>query len=320
MPLLVVPLGSDQAGSLTLNELDRLLGCDRVLFEDPAHPLMTRLSGSGIDARKLEEDLDATRDGWALVAEPGSSLVLELAHAGAEVSSGVAPAPDALTAARGAHNLREASAALGGAALIMARLRSEDGCPWDREQTHESLKVHLLEEAYEVIDAIDAGSTGEHLEEELGDLLLQVLFHARLADQDGRFDIAGVAAGLVAKLVRRHPHVFGDVAVADATEVLANWEQIKQSEKLRSDAFEGIPEALPALLNAYKVQKRAASLGFAADEERARTELTAALEAGLDRPETLGRALFWLVALARAAGIEPEGALRAETTKFKSSF
>ncbi|MGH2777815.1 MAG: MazG family protein [Actinomycetota bacterium] len=320
MPLLVVPLGSDQTGSLTLNELDRLLACDRVLFEDPAHPLMTRLSDGGVDARKLDDDVDAARDGWALVADPRSPRVIELARAGAEVSSGVAPVPDALTAARGAHNLREASAALGGAALVMARLRSVDGCPWDREQTHESLKVHLLEETYEVIDAIDAGKTGEDLEEELGDLLLQVLFHARLADQDGRFDISGVAGGLVAKLIRRHPHVFGDVAVADATEVLANWEQIKQKEKRRSDAFEGIPEALPALLNAYKVQKRAASLGFAAGGERARAELTAALEVGLDGPESLGRALFWLVAVARAGGIEPEGALRAETTRFKSSF
>ena len=320
MPLLVVPLESDQAGALTLNELDRLLACDRVLFEDPAHPLLPRLRDGGVDVRKLENDVEAGHDGWALIADPRSSRVIDLAHAGAEVSSGVAPAPDALTAARGAHNLREASAALGGAALIMARLRSEDGCPWDREQTHESLKVHLLEEAYEVIDAIDAGSTTEHLEEELGDLLLQVLFHARLADQDGRFDIAGVADGLVAKLIRRHPHVFGDVAVADATEVLANWEQIKHREKHRADAFEGIPEALPALLNAYKVQKRAASLGFAADSERARAELAAALERGLESPEALGRALFWLVAVARAAGIEPEGALRAETTRFKSSF
>jgi MazG family protein len=319
MPLLVVPLASDQAGSLTLNELDRLMACDRVLFEDPAHPLMTRLSDGGVDAGKLTDDVEAGRDGWALVADPRSSRVIDLAHAGAEVSAGVVPSPDGLSAARAAHNLREASAALGGAALVMARLRSEDGCPWDREQTHESLKVHLLEEAYEVIDAIDAGSTGDHLEEELGDLLLQVLFHARLADQDGRFDIAGVASGLVAKLIRRHPHVFGDVAVADATEVLANWEQIKQDEKLRSDAFEGIPDALPALLNAYKVQKRAASLGFAADSERAGAEL-AALEQGLDQPETLGRALFWLVAVARAAGIEPEGALRAETTRFKASF
>jgi len=320
VPLLVVPLASDQAGSLTLSELDRLLACDRVLFEDPAHPLMVRLSDGGVDARKLDDDLDAARDGWALVADPGSSTVIELAHAGADVSAGAASSPDALTAARGAHNLREATAALGGAALVMARLRSEDGCPWDREQTHESLKIHLLEEAYEVIDAIDAGSTGADLQEELGDVLLQVLFHARLADQDGRFDIAGVANALVAKLVRRHPHVFGDVAVADATEVLANWEQIKQQEKRRSDAFEGIPEALPALLNAYKVQKRAAALGFAPDEARARVELADALEPGLDQPEGLGRALFWLVALARAAGIEPEGALRAETTRFKSSF
>src|SRR3990170_6046243 len=182
MPLLVVPLAAEHVGALTLDELDRLASCERVLFEDPAHPL--------------------------------------LARPGAEVTSGAATPPDSLTAARGAHDLRESSAALSNTVLIMSRLRSEDGCPWDREQTHESLKVHLLEEAHEVIEAIDTGKTGAELAEELGDLLLQVLFHARLADQDGRFDISSVADGLVAKLVRRHPHVFGDAVVDGSGEVI----------------------------------------------------------------------------------------------------
>lgn len=317
MPLLVVPLASHQAGELTLSELDRLLACERVVFEDPAHALVERLSAEGVETEKLEGAINPLGEGCALVAEPSSSRVIELAKAGAQVSAGVGSVPDALTAARGAHILRRASTSLTSAALVMARLRSEDGCPWDKEQSHASLKVHLLEEAYEVIEAIDLG-TG--LEEELGDVLLQILFHSRIADQDGRFDIASVADGLVAKLVRRHPHVFGDVAVAGATEVLANWERIKQEEKRRRDPFEGIPEALPALLNAYKVQKRAASLGFSADADRARAELAQSLEAGPEGREELGRALFWLVALARSLGIEPESALRAETTRFESSF
>lgn len=214
--------------------------------------------------------------------------------------------------------MRRVAAAASDLALVMARLRSDDGCPWDREQTHESLKVHLLEEAYEVIDAIDAGATGRELEEELGDLLLQIAFHARLAEQQGRFDLASVTRAIVTKLVHRHPHVFGDASIGSAREVVSTWEAIKKEEKKRLDPFEGIPEALPALLAAYKVQKRAASLGVTADDRRAR----AALDDSLERPvtaESIGEALFWLVAIARAAGIDPEGALRRATSSFRDS-
>jgi len=231
MPLLVVPLAAEQVGALTLHELDRLASCERVLFEDPAHPLLARLRDTGVEAGAFDDEPDASSHGWALVADPRSARIIDLARAGAEVTSQVATPQDSLTAAHGAHLLRESATALSNAVLIMARLRGDDGCPWDREQTHESLKVHLLEEAHEVIEAIDAGQTGEELEEELGDLLLQVLFHARLADQDGRFDISSVADGLVAKLVRRHPHVFGDTVVNGSGEVIANWNRIKQEEK-----------------------------------------------------------------------------------------
>ena len=322
MPLLVVPLASEQVGALALDELDRLASCERVMFENPTHPLIARLRAMGVDAGPFDDEPDATRSGWALVADPRSTRVIDLAHSGAEVTSGLATPPDSLTAARGAHDLREAAAALSNAVLIMSRLRSDDGCPWDREQTHESLKIHLLEEAYEVIDAIDAGHTGEDLEEELGDLLLQVLFHARLADQDDRFDIASVADGLVAKLVRRHPHVFGDTAVGGSGDVVANWEQIKREEKASPEGERGpwadIPSTLPALLTAYKMQKRAAGLGFVADEGEARSEVTRALAEG-DEAD-LGQALFWLVALCRARGIDPEGALRKELSKWQRSF
>jgi uncharacterized protein YabN with tetrapyrrole methylase and pyrophosphatase domain len=314
MPLLVVPIAPEEAGSLTLDEWDALTACGHVLFERPDHPLAARLRDAGVDARPFDDEPAPDRDGWALVTDPSSPRVLELARGGATVTSGVSPAPDALTAAHGAYLARRGAASLGALALVMARLRSDDGCPWDREQTHESLRVHLLEEAYEVLDAIDRGETGDELEEELGDVLLQVAFHSQLAADDDRFDMAGVADRIVAKLLHRHPHVFGETTVADAAEVIRNWESIKTEEKKREGPFDGVPDALPALLLAYKTQKRAAGVGFEADGPTARKHLESALEGEAD----LGEALFWLVALARAAGVDPEGALRNATRKFRA--
>jgi len=147
----------------------------------------------------------------------------------------------------------------------MARLRCEGGCPWDREQTHESLRPYVLEEAYEVADAIDRGDPAA-LREELGDLLLQVVFQAQLATEEGRFDLADVARELRLKLIRRHPHVFGEVEAWDAATVIRNWERIKQEEKEKTDAdpdpFATLPRAMPALMRAEKVMKRAAAFGF----------------------------------------------------------
>ena len=311
---------------VTLAEWDALSRCTRVFFEHPDHPLATRLRDAGVDASAFDDDPPADRDGWALVVDPTSPRAVELAKAGAQVTSGSAPAPDALTAAHGAYLARRGTAALGALALVMARLRSADGCPWDQEQTHESLKVHLMEEAYEVLDSIDRGEVGAELEEELGDVLLQVAFHSQLAADDGRFDLAGVAEAIVGKLLHRHPHVFGDTVVADAAEVVRNWETIKGTEKQRESPFDGLPEALPALLLAYKTQKRAGAVGFEADADAARRKIAAALEdSGAEGPGAaaeagIGDALFWLVALARSAGIDPEGALRKATAKFRLSF
>lgn len=317
--LVVVPLAPAETDRLTLHEWDLLTSCEQVVFERPDHPLAERLRAAGVAAGPFDDEPDAGRAGWALVADPGSPRVVELARAGAVVTSGAAPAPDALTAAHGASFGRRAGASLGRVALVMARLRGVDGCPWDAEQTHESLRVHLLEEAHEVLEAIDAGATGAELEEELGDLLLQVVFHAQLAADDGRFDVAGVADRLVAKLLHRHPHVFGDVVVAGAAEVVSNWEAIKAKEKERGGPFDGIPPTLPALLVAYKVQKRAAALGFRADASAARAGVEEALGAD-PTPETVGEALFWTVALARSAGIDPEGALSRATVRFRQSL
>ncbi len=186
---------------------------------------------------------------------------------------------------------------------VMDRLRAE--CPWDQKQTHESLVRYLVEEAYETIEAIESGDR-THLREELGDLVLQVVFHARIAAEhaDGPFTIDDVAADIVDKLVRRHPHVFGDVSVAGSDEVEANWDAIKAQEKSRTSAMEGIPAGLPALSLAAKVVERAMKEGRVSvpvEPETAYTE------------ETLAEVLFALAAAAAAAGLDPEQALRRRT-------
>lgn len=196
---------------------------------------------------------------------------------------------------------------------LVATLRRE--CPWDREQTHDSLRRHLLEESYEVLDAIDhldveAGTGYEHLEEELGDLLFQVLFHTQLATEAGQFTLDDVARTVHDKLQARHPHVFGDVEAHDADAVAANWEQIKKAEKGRESVFEGIPEALPALLFALKVRKKAAGLPEGAQVPPPSSALVGEPASSAVDADGLGVALLALVELARDAGIDPEDALR----------
>ncbi|MEX0791090.1 MAG: MazG family protein [Actinomycetota bacterium] len=192
---------------------------------------------------------------------------------------------------------------------IMARLRAPGGCPWDAEQTHRSLAVHLLEEAHETLDAIDSGSMVD-LEEELGDLLLQVVFHAEIAAETGGFEIGDVVDGLVKKLVDRHPHVFGEVQVRGSADVVANWETLKKAQKGRTTLDAGLPKGLPALIYAHKVLRRVSGVGheFVASPERL-AKLSGALAGGITE-ETIGDLLMEVVALAGTAGIDPEGALR----------
>jgi tetrapyrrole methylase family protein/MazG family protein len=194
---------------------------------------------------------------------------------------------------------------------VMARLRSPDGCPWDRAQTHESLAIHLIEETHEVLDAIDRKDPVD-LEEELGDLLLQIVFHAQLAKDAGSFEIGDVVEELVAKLVYRHPHIFGDVTVAGADEVIANWESLKHEQKGRATRSDGIPKDLPALLYAHKVQRRISGAGRAWDPstQRLSSLVEAASVAGVEADSAFGDLLFEVVALAQQAGVDPEGALR----------
>lgn len=204
---------------------------------------------------------------------------------------------------------------------LMHRLRQD--CPWDQQQTHESLRRHLLEEAYEVLEAIDgvdpASGTGyEDLEEELGDLWFQILFHAELAGEAGQFTIADVARSVHDKLVSRHPHVFGDSSVNDAAEVLANWEVAKIAEKGRTSVMDGIPKTLPALTLAEKVLKKAARAS-APVTEIADAKSRKGLSDSPDEGE-VGALLMAVVEQARAAGIDPEGALRATAAEARTRF
>ena len=232
---------------------------------------------------------------------------------------------------------------------LMATLRAPNGCPWDRKQTHDSLKPYLLEEAYEVLETIDHRDTAK-LKEELGDVLLQVIFHSQIASESGTFTIDDVVDHLAAKLVRRHPHVFGDpnaaTKPANGEQVLSQWEEIKRAERQAAggaqSALDGVPKALPALLRAYQVQARASRVGFdwshdatgLADvfkkiaEEIGELQAALAAEAALTLPSSsrdevageLGDLLFSLVNLARFLKVNPEDALRLSTNRFVDRF
>ena len=213
---------------------------------------------------------------------------------------------------------------------IVSILRAPGGCRWDGEQTHRSIRRNFLEEAYEVAEAIDEGSL-EHLKEELGDVLLQVVFHASIEEDAGNFDLNDVADGICRKLIYRHPHVFGDVSVGSTDEILSNWEELKKAEKgqaSQADAVDAVARSLPALWRAEKVQKKAAKSGFnwpdvsgpldKLTEELA--ELRAAAEGNGDAAEELGDLLFSAVNAARFLDVDPEMALHAASDKFAARF
>jgi MazG family protein len=231
---------------------------------------------------------------------------------------------------------------------LQKRLRGPNGCPWDREQTHQSLRPFLIEEAYEVLDALDA-ENGPKFAGELGDLLLQIVFHADLASETGRFDIDDVIEAVHSKMVRRHPHVFGKVKAGTAAQVLKNWEEIKAEERKGEahgevenakrdfhSVLEGVPKGLPALLEGYQLTRRASNVGFDWENaegiiEKIREEIKEVREA-LARPERpgikaqleveaeIGDLIFSVVNLARFTGVDPERALKRTNGKFSQRF
>jgi len=218
---------------------------------------------------------------------------------------------------------------------VMARLRGRGGCPWDREQDHSTLRQYLLEEAYETVDAIDRQDM-YNICEELGDLLLQIVFHARIASEDGNFDINEVVAKITEKMIRRHPHVFGDVKVENSDDVLVNWAAIKEREKgvrkegILEGILDGIPEFLPSLMRAQKIQAAAAKVGFdwpgyEGALEKLYEELTEMIEAiksgsGVQKEDEMGDVLFSAVNLSRLLKIDAEVALSGAVNKFRQRF
>ena len=214
---------------------------------------------------------------------------------------------------------------------LMATLRSEHGCPWDRKQTKDTLKPFVIEEAYEVLEAVDEGHA-ENLKEELGDLLFQIVFYAQLLREEENGDLYDIMETIYTKMVRRHPHVFGNVKVKNAEEVLVNWEQIKQTEKKveRTSVLDGVPKELPSLLRAHRLQSKASHVGFEwenfqqilekLDEEF--SELRQAYKHGdIDEIEDeFGDLLFVLVSISRFLKVNPENALRKAISKFTQRF
>ena len=212
---------------------------------------------------------------------------------------------------------------------VMDRLRGPEGCPWDRAQDHRSLRTYLLEETYELLEALDEGELGP-IREELGDVLFQVVFHARLAEDRGEYDVGQVAGGIADKLIRRHPHVFADPgSVEDPAEVQRRWEELKRQEG-RSSRLDGVPRALPSLARAQKVQDKAARVGFdwpdtTGPVEKLAEELEEVREAvsagrAEEVAQELGDVVFTIVNVGRHLGVDVESALRETTAKFEARF
>jgi len=215
-------------------------------------------------------------------------------------------------------------------AEIVAHLRAPNGCPWDREQTHESLRKHLLEESYETITAIDSGDFTD-MREEFGDLLLQIVLHAQIANEERQFNVNQVIQGIHSKIVRRHPHVFGDVELEGVKGVLANWEKLKEKErsdkKAEKGLLDGVPAALPALSQAQEYQDRAARIGFdwpeidgVLDKVREEVEEIKHAESDFELASEIGDLFFALVNVARWKSVDAESALRGTNLKFKKRF
>lgn len=284
-----------------------------MLAASAGHPQIPYLAEAGVAVEIVDEPTDAERARrlvdaasetsvvWLAEAET-AGLAEALAHAVTERAERGEPAPE-MEVLPGSYDLP--GARLLDLVAVMHRLRSPGGCPWDAKQTHESLLGYLLEEAYETVEAVETGDR-DHLREELGDLLLQVMFHARIAEEhpERPYSIDDVAGEIVDKLVHRHPHVFGDVQVADADEVRDNWEVLKAAEKRRTSAVEGVPMGQPALTLAAKLMSRAEGAGLSVELPQPAVSVDVADE------QALGAVLLGVVAAARRHDLDAEAALR----------
>jgi MazG family protein len=359
MPTLtIVGLGPSDAALLTLGALARLEGMPRVVAISAPPALLDHLKGRGVKLqpatfdgasllRGTPEAIDAAvrwaAEGDAALGIPGHPLLdfpalphLLRALEDRKIDVAIVPGVprSALSAATSAPLLPLPPVAVHHTweelVEIMTRLRA--CCPWDREQTHESLLPYLIEEAHEVVEAVDERDP-KKLCEELGDLLLQIVFHSQIASESGRFSVADVIDALSNKMIRRHPHVFGDASISTAQEQMKSWELLKTQEaaiKHRESLLDGIPKTLPSLLGAQRIQEKASTVGFdwprtdgvveKVDEEL--RELRVAVESGEQAHvrEELGDVLFTIVNLARRLGVDAEAALRSANGKFRERF
>ncbi len=308
-------------GLLTNAAWQVVQAADRVV-SGPEHSLLPSLAEAGIAVQAVDPGSPADHARWLLRATVTDTVVWLVADEGDdELMAALAPliaqraedgtAPE-LEVLHGSFDVP--GARLLDLVAVMDRLRSPGGCPWDAEQTHSSLARYLLEETYETLEALDNGDL-DHLREELGDLLLQVVFHARVAEEnpDRPWSIDDVAAGVVEKLVSRHPHVFADAEAITSTEVESNWETLKAAEKGRKSPFDGVPLTMPALALATKLLDRVAATDadIGVEEPELPDNLT---------DEQLGVILFGLVSAARRQGLDPESALRRQTHLFTTTF
>ena len=333
-------------GLLSFAAWDEMRAGD-VCCADPAHPQLPFLQAAGVEVTVLDPAEAPGGHSVSYLLGGGDPTAAGLAYQFRERARGgrtavwlASPGGDpAFVRALGDLVAREGgvemevvygSYDLPGARLLdlvstMDRLRSPGGCPWDAQQTHETLAPYLVEETYEALEAIDHGDLTA-LRDELGDVLLQVVFHARVAQEradETRWTIDDVAGGIVAKLVRRHPHVFGDVTVSDAAEVQHNWDAIKAAEKgEREGALHGVPLGQPAITLAAKYQKRATKVGLPPTLLPYVDDALAAIETSDpdERDAAVGRLLFAVVALARALDVDPEAALRGVARDFRERF
>lgn len=337
--LFLVGMGPGPVEDLTLRSWELLASGLPVRISDASHEVSQTLMARGFSVEVFDVASEgsnalidwAETNGRAVYAVAGTPLEIEglggLIDASkgrleVEVVPGLSdqdrlPASDPLTGTHAVGASVRAARAFARLVSVMARLRAPGGCPWDAEQTHTSLAIHLLEETHETLDAIDRNDAAD-LEEELGDLLLQIVFHSEIAAEQGHFEIGDVIEELTAKLVHRHPHVFGEVQVSGPGEVVANWEALKSSQKKRTSLADGIPHNLPALLLAHKVQRRLSGAG---------TPHNATIERLLDLASALGEkvseeavaeVLYEVVGLAMAEEIDPEGALRKRSKQLLS--